>query len=25
VANAHPWTGTDLHLVPVFGPVPRGE
>ena len=25
VANAQPWTGTDQHLVPVFGPVPRGE
>ena len=25
VALAHPWTGGDLHLVPVFGPVPRGQ
>jgi L-alanine-DL-glutamate epimerase-like enolase superfamily enzyme len=25
VALAHPWTGSDLHLVPVFGPVPRGQ
>jgi L-alanine-DL-glutamate epimerase-like enolase superfamily enzyme len=25
VARAHPYTGTDLHLVPTFGPVGRGE
>jgi L-alanine-DL-glutamate epimerase-like enolase superfamily enzyme len=25
VARAHPYTGTDLHLVPVFGPVGRGQ
>jgi L-alanine-DL-glutamate epimerase-like enolase superfamily enzyme len=25
VARAHPYTGPDLHLVPVFGPVGRGQ
>ena len=25
VALAHPYTGTDLHLVPIFGPVPKGQ
>jgi L-alanine-DL-glutamate epimerase-like enolase superfamily enzyme len=25
VARTHPYTGTDLHLVPVFGPVGRGQ
>jgi L-alanine-DL-glutamate epimerase-like enolase superfamily enzyme len=25
VARAHPYAGTDLHLVPVFGPVGRSE
>ena len=25
VARAHPYTGSDLHLVPTFGPVPQGQ
>ncbi len=25
VARAHPYAGSDLHLVPTFGPVPQGQ